>query len=233
VPSWDGQAPRAPLPLQGVTPPGMTCPVTWEGIALPSSLLWTHAPVPNPPSASAFRLVQRVFAGCCQSLLGVGPSRRYLCESFPTCLDPYPGCSSGALARFFPPDFGLPRVRTGAALHFCSVQRLQYGARLRGSSHSLRFRPAGLLATQVAPTAVLPPVALPRPVSPRFRFGASLGESLGFRPGQPWLFHLNNSWFVTSPSPRYACCPNRAIDSRGLSPHKIHGLVGCSPNGCG
>ena len=45
--------------------------------------------------------------------------------------------------------------------------------------------------------------------------------------GQPWLFHLNNSRSVTSPSPRYASCLNRAIDSRGLSPHRIHSLVGC------
>jgi hypothetical protein len=46
-----------------------------------------------------------------------------------------------------------------------------------------------------------------------------------------WLFHPNNSWFVTSPSPGYASRPNRAIDDRGLSPHKIRSLVGCSPNG--
>jgi len=100
-------------------------PSTWKGITLPSSLLRTHPPVPNPPPASDICLVQLVFAGCCQSLLGVGPSRRYLCESFPTCLDPYPGYSCGALARFFPQDFGLPRVRTGSALRFYSVQRLQ------------------------------------------------------------------------------------------------------------
>ncbi len=34
-----------------------------------------------------------VFAGCCQPLLGHGPSRRYLCKSFPGCLGPYPGGS--------------------------------------------------------------------------------------------------------------------------------------------
>jgi hypothetical protein len=47
---------------------------------------------------------------------------------------------------------------------------------------------------------------------------------------QLWLFHPNNSRFVTSPSPGYASRPNRAIDDRGLSPHKIRSLVGCSPN---
>src|SRR5262249_57662375 len=37
-----------------------------------------------------------VCAGCCQPLLGEGPSRRYLCASFPACLDPYPGTSCAA-----------------------------------------------------------------------------------------------------------------------------------------
>ena len=45
-----------------------------------------------------------------------GPARRYLCASFPACLDPYPGSSRGALTRYFPQDFGLPPVRTGSAL---------------------------------------------------------------------------------------------------------------------
>jgi len=73
-------------------------------LLLRSSLLRTHPPILIPPSASRHPLGQWVFAGCCQppsagpwsfgpgtkgsgqALLGVGPSRRYLCESFPTCL---------------------------------------------------------------------------------------------------------------------------------------------------
>jgi len=39
-----------------------------------------------------------------------------LCASFPACLDPYPGSSYGARARFFPYDIDLPPVRTGSAL---------------------------------------------------------------------------------------------------------------------
>jgi hypothetical protein len=110
------------------------------------------------------------------------------------------------------------------------VQRLLYGALFRGCSHSLRFRPAGLLATPVAPTAVLllPVGSWPArflPVSRRVP--QSVEPWTPSSSGQPWLFHLNNSWFVTSPSPRYASRPNRAIDDRGLSPHKIHSLVGC------
>lgn len=77
-----------------------------------------------------FSLGQQVFAVCCQSLLGEGPSRRYLCESFPACLDPYPGCSCGAFARFFPQDFGLPYVVTRSALSIYSVQRLSARAHI-------------------------------------------------------------------------------------------------------
>jgi hypothetical protein len=89
-----------------------------------------------------------------------------------------------------------------------------------------------LLATPVAPTAVLLlPVGswLARflPVSRRVPHLAEPWTPSSS--GQPWLFHLNNSWFVTSPSPRYASRPNRAIDDKGLSPHKIHSLVGCPP----
>src|SRR5208337_433601 len=51
---------------------------------------------------------QWVFAGCCQPLLERGPSRRYLCESFPGCLDPCHGGMPGAPAHFFPGIVGLP-----------------------------------------------------------------------------------------------------------------------------
>ena len=36
--------------------------------------------------------------------------------------------------------------------------------------------------------------------------------------------------FVTSPCPGYTSRPNRAIDDRGLTPHKTRGLVGRSCN---
>jgi hypothetical protein len=122
-----------------------------EGITPPSSLIRAHAPVLNPPTASGFNLVRWVFAGCRQSLLGEGPFRPYLCESFSRCLVPYPGCSCGALARSFPQDIGLPPVRTRSALgntRTATSVRTQF----RGCSHSFMFRPPGLLATQVAPT---------------------------------------------------------------------------------
>jgi hypothetical protein len=63
---------------------------------LPSSLLRTHASDLKAPIDFAL-LLQQVFAGCRHSLLPVGPSRRYLCESFSTCKNPYSGCSCAAL----------------------------------------------------------------------------------------------------------------------------------------
>jgi len=88
------------------------------GFTPSSSLLRTHVSVPAPPTASVLLdLVRQVFAGCSQPLLGTAPSRRYLCESFLGCLDPYPGGPRGASARFFPLGVGLPYVKTRSALH--------------------------------------------------------------------------------------------------------------------
>ena len=109
---------------------------------------------PKPSHRLGFTLGQRVFAGRCQPRLGIGPSRCSLCESFPTCLDPYPGGSRGALTRSFPQDIGLPDVRTRSApgnIHTAT----SVWACFRGCSHSLMFRPAGSLATPIAPTAML------------------------------------------------------------------------------
>ncbi|SRR6266704_1728703 len=137
-------------------------------------------------------LVPRVFAGCCESLLEVGPSRRYLCKSFSTCLDPYPGCSCGARARYFPQNYGLPGEPSRSAQNKISYYgKLQYERDFRGYSHSLMFKPADLLATQVAPTAAVILLA-----------------------GQLWLLHPNTSRFVTSPRPGYANRPIRAIDGK-------------------
>ncbi len=167
------QAPRAPLPSQGVTSRGVTSNVTWKGIAPSSSLMLAHASDQNPPTGSS-SLCRWVFAGCCQSLLGDGPSRRYLCESFPGCKDPYRGGSQVAFTRCFPCDIGLPQVPTRSA-PTTSAQRFQSGVHFRGCSHSLMFQPPGLLATLIAPTA------------PARRAG-----------GQPWRFRPSRTRAVTA-----------------------------------
>jgi hypothetical protein len=59
---------------------------------------------------SLVSLLQWVFAGCGQPLLQDGPSRRYLCVSFPRCLDLYPGGVLGAFTHYFPNPIGLPPV---------------------------------------------------------------------------------------------------------------------------
>lgn len=177
------QAPRAPSRAQGVTSRAGTSRIPSAGSTPPSSLLRAHAPVLSPPAAYGHSLGRPVFAGCGQPLLGVGPSRRYLCESVSACLNPYPGCSRGALARSFPQDNGLPDVRTRSALGNTHTMATSVWALFRGCSYSIIFRPADLLAPQVAPTAV----------------------PLGTR--QPGLLRLRLSRSVTSPSRRYTNRP--------------------------
>ena len=127
-----------------------------------------------------FSLGQRVFAGCCQSLLGEGLSRRYLCESFPACLDPYPGCSCGAFTRFFPQDFGLPCVMTRSALSNTPYSDFNTGS----------FFEAAVIPLCSGPQVCSPPRSpLPKfyflsvgssacSFSPRFRASASLGRTI-------------------------------------------------------
>jgi len=106
--------PRAPSPVQGVTPCGVTSGPHRKALPLPhrySELMRQSQFLPLPRSS----LVPRVYAGCCESLLEEGPSRRYLCKSFSTCLDPYPICSCGTHARYFPQNYGLPGVLNRSA----------------------------------------------------------------------------------------------------------------------
>jgi hypothetical protein len=96
---------------------------------------------PNSSPWLRLALFHGVFAGCRQSLLQDGPSRRYLRNSFPRCLDPYPGASPGALTRYFPGDIGLRRESIGSATRehpycdFCTgmVSRLQSFDNLQAS----------------------------------------------------------------------------------------------------
>jgi hypothetical protein len=175
------QVPRAPSHVRGVTSHVGTSRVP-STRRYPAFVATTNSCANPTPS---LRLDMSCTAGRCrllQPLLGIGPSRRYLCESFSACLNPYPGCPCGALAPFFPQDNGLPGVGTPSALGngrtATSVQSF-----LRGCSYSFIFRPADLLAPHVAPTAV--------PLDTR----------------QTGLLHPRISQFVTSPSRGYANRP--------------------------
>jgi len=85
-------------------------------------------------------LVRGVSAGCYQPLLPAGPSRRYLCESFPACLGPCHGGPVECICLFLPPrhrpspvhyrgrlpafprpnDFMTDRLFETAAISLCS-----------------------------------------------------------------------------------------------------------------
>jgi hypothetical protein len=67
------------------------------------------------PSASVWCLILRVFAGCVESLLPVGLSRRYLCDPCTVAWVRTPPRSGGAFIRFFPPVLGLSIGSTASA----------------------------------------------------------------------------------------------------------------------
>ena len=62
---------------------------------------------PNPSRRLQLSLIRRVFAGCHQSLLGIGPSRHYLHNHCMVAGTHTPQCPFGAFTRFFPKGFGL------------------------------------------------------------------------------------------------------------------------------
>jgi hypothetical protein len=140
-------------------------------------------------------------------LLEGGRSRRYLRESFPRCLDPYPGCPYGARARYFPLGVGLPPFLTRSALHNNPHNDFRAELGFRGCSHSLMFRPPGLLATPVVPTAGL--ASRPAQGSRDFYVHAELG-SLPPRAVDMLTVRIEQ------------------LTVEGLSPSKIRGLAGRS-----
>ncbi len=150
-------------------------------------------------------LYQESLQVCDESLLEVGPSRRYLYESFSTCLDPYPGCSCGAFTRFFPQDFGLPSRLIRSALSLIHTIATSAWGNFRSCSHSLMFKPADLLATQIAPTAA----------------NISWLSSHGF--------YIRTSHGSLPPrAPDMLTVRFGQLTVRGLAPLKIRSLVGCS-----
>jgi hypothetical protein len=70
---------------------------------------------PKPSRRLQLSLIRRVFAGCCQSLLGDGPSRHYPCNPCVGAWTPTPQCPPGAFARFFLEGTGLTSDVTRSA----------------------------------------------------------------------------------------------------------------------
>jgi hypothetical protein len=91
---------------------------------------------PKPSCRLRSPLLRHVCAGYRQSLLGDGPSRRYLRESVSARLDLYPGASPGAFTRFFPGDIGLPCLGIGSASHNDPYSGFCTGAHFVAIDHS-------------------------------------------------------------------------------------------------
>ena len=151
-PTYARHLPRAPSPAQGVTPCSVTSRITWEGITLPSSLLQAHAPDQNPLSASVFP--------CAESL------RRLW--RIPAGSWPFPTLSlrillhvPGSLPRlllwcvypFLPTELRPSQQSNRSAFNIIHTIATSVCGEFRGCSHSLMFKTADLLATQIAPAA--------------------------------------------------------------------------------
>ncbi len=152
------QAPRAPLPSRGVTSRRVTSNVTLKGITPSSSLILAHAPDQNPLTGSS-SLCRWVSAGCCQSLLGDGPSRRYLWIPCAGAWTHTPRCPPGAFARFFPGDSGFTSGGTRFAHRMprqCNFSREPI-SRLQSFTHVQ------------APALAQPPGCTHRKIDPRSR----------------------------------------------------------------
>ena len=143
--------PRAPVHEHGVTWHAMMARTLSAGLPPPASLVWAQASVRNPPAASGVpadhgSVPVAGSPGWEEDLPDVlsAPLALRAWPSPPAARGVHVPVSSHTTAAF--PPCGPGRRST------MSVQRLPYGALFRGCSHSLMFRPVGLLATQIAPT---------------------------------------------------------------------------------
>ena len=151
---WNHQVPRVSLPDLGVTLIRETCTASCEDITPRSSLLQTHSSIPLALLSFGLSLVRGVSAGCYQPLLLAGPSRRYLCESFPGCLGPCHGGPVECICLFLPPRHRPSPVHyRGRLPALTPSKRFHDGSPFRDCSHFVMFRPSGLLASPIVPTA--------------------------------------------------------------------------------
>ena len=166
---------------QGPRQQELPCLLRSYGLMRQSSTLLAASVIPSD-SGSMQVAVSPCWEEDLPDVVSAHPSLRAWTPT-PAALEVRMPVSSPKTAAF--PPFGPGRRST------MPVQRLQHGALFEAAVvHSCR--PAGVLTTQVAPTATASAV------------------------GQPWFLRPSLSRFVTSPCPGYACRPNRAIDGRGL-----------------
>src|ERR1700738_316775 len=190
------QVPRVPLPDVGITSIRETCTASCEDITPRSSLLQTHASIPLALLSFGLSLVRGVSAGCDQPLLLAGPSRRYLCESFPECLGPCHGGTWSAPACFFPHVIGLPPYTIEVGLPALPRQN--------------DFMTDPIFETAAISLCSGPPVCLP----PRSFLPLRLIVA-----GQPRLLRPSRTCVVASACIGYANHPPRQLVVWGLTPH--------------
>jgi hypothetical protein len=106
-----------------------------------------------------------------------------------------PGCSSGALTRYFPKDGGLAIGTSSLAHQMVPAEQLRQGGIFRGYRPSLMFRRHHSLGPPVAPTA--------RPLR------VLGGQAVTTRP---------SSGSLPAPSTGIAPCRKRATGTAGLPP---------------
>jgi len=150
-------------------------------------------------------LVRGVSAGCYQPLLPAGPSRRYLCESFLGCLGPCHGGSAECICLFLPPRHRPSPVHYRGRLPACLRQN---------DFMTDPFFETAAISLCSGPQVCLPP----RSFLPLRLIAAE----------QPRLLRPSRTCFVASACIGYANHPPRQLVVWGLTPHKIHSLVGCS-----
>src|SRR6202035_2481916 len=98
-------------------------------------------------------LFPEVLAGCCEPLLETGSSRRYLCKSLPGCLSHLSLRVVECICLLLPlTSSAFPNSRRWVGFPNRPAKRLR-AAGVARSSLFLTFRPPGLFATQVSPTA--------------------------------------------------------------------------------
>jgi hypothetical protein len=150
-------------------------------------------------------LVRGVSAGCYQPLLPAGPSRRYLCESFPGCLGPCHGGFAECICLFLP-----PRHRPSP---------VHYQGRLPAFPRRNDFTTDPFFETAAIPLCSGPQVCSPpRSFLPLRLIAAE----------QPRLLRPSRTCIVASACIGYTNHPPRQLVVWGLTPHEIHSLVGCS-----
>jgi hypothetical protein len=199
------QGPSAPLHEPGVPWLVVVSPTTSTGMTRLSALVRAHAPV-LPPLAASGRASDR---GSMQ--VAVSPCGE---ADLPDVVSAPP-----ALRAWPPPPAALEghgpvSSPTTAACPPCGPGRR--------STMSVQRLPSGTLCE----AAVMRACSGPQGGSPP-RSLLALRYSTA---RQLWLLRPRCSWCMASPCLGYACRLPRAIDGRGLAPHKMRSLVGCSPN---